>query len=97
MTNLRKLARNQGCMIRVPGVCTNDRETVVLCHIRMIGVSGGGLKAPDLLGAYGCAACHAIVDGQTASEYDAGARRLMLLEGVMRTQYQLISQEIVRW
>lgn len=97
MTDLTKLARDRECLIRIPGVCNGDRETTVLCHIRMIGVSGGGLKAPDLLGAHGCSACHAVVDGQTKSEYGPGERRLLLLEGMARTQAWLIATDKVRW
>lgn len=79
-------------MIRVPGFCRGDTESTVLCHVRMIGISGMGLKAPDVLGAHGCAECHAVVDGQRKSEYTKDQRRLMLLEGMVRTQYWLISE-----
>lgn len=89
--DLRRLARNQECKIRLPDVCTHDTETTVLAHVRMIGVSGMGLKAPDLLGSHACARCHSVVDGQTKSDYTVSERRLMLLEGMARTQYWLIS------
>ncbi len=49
--NLRKLAAGQPCMIRVPGVCSGDTAETVLCHVRMIDVSGMNLRAADLLGA----------------------------------------------
>lgn len=47
--NLRKLAKGKECQIRIPGVCCGDKDTVVLCHFRMAGISGAGLKSPDLL------------------------------------------------
>jgi Putative nuclease YbcO len=90
--NLRKLARNQPCLIRVPEYCTGGGETTVLCHIRLSGVSGMGIKAPDILGAFGCHACHSIVDGQRKSTYTKEQRDLMLLQGMARTQYWLIKE-----
>lgn len=95
--NLRKLAKGQECKIRVPGVCVGDPSTTVLAHIRLIGVSGLGLKAPDLLGTHACYACHALCDGQTKSDYTADQRRLMLLEGMARTQYWLVSEGYLKW
>ncbi len=97
MTDLRKLARDEDCLIRVPGHCCGDPSTVVLCHIRVIGISGMWQKSPDVLGAYGCHKCHAVVDGQMKSEFTADERRLMLLEGMCRTQYKLIQRDILKW
>lgn len=91
MANLRELARGEPCLIRVPMVCTHRVEETVLCHVRMIGQSGLGLKNLDLLGAWGCFACHTYVD---ANHPDS---RLYLLEGMVRTQYQYIQRGIVRW
>lgn len=83
---LRSEARGRDCEIRVPGHCLPGNETVVGCHVRMTGISGMGLKSPDFLIAYGCFACHQVVDGQRKSEYTYEQRRLMLLEGMARTQ-----------
>ncbi len=95
--DLRKLARGQPCLIRVPGVCVADAASTVLCHVRMIGISGIGMKSPDMLAAHGCHACHSAVDGQTKTDYTYEQRRIMLLEGMARTQAWLIEQEIVTW
>jgi hypothetical protein len=89
---LRSEAQGRNCEIRVPGHCLPGNETVVGCHVRMIGVSGIGMKAPDFLIAYGCFACHQIVDGQRKSEFTAEQRRLMLLEGMVRTQVILYQE-----
>lgn len=89
--NLRKFAERKPCMIRVPSVCSFDPDKTVLCHVRMSGVSGMGLKAPDLLAAFGCAPCHAYVD---ANHEDS---RVLLLEGVMRTQAYLIERSLIKW
>lgn len=96
MRDLRKLARDHTCTIRVPGGCSPD-ETVVACHIRMSGVSGIGMKSPDIFCAWGCYRCHAICDGQMKSEFNAEQRRLMLLEGMVRTQQILIYEGVLTW
>ena len=84
-------------MIRVPTVCSGNPDTTVLCHIRMVGISGAGLKAPDVLATFGCSECHAVCDGQRKSDYSAEQRRLMLLEGMCRTQNWLISEGVLVW
>lgn len=89
--NLRKYAEGRPCFIRVPEHCNGDPLTVCLCHLRIIGISGIGLKSPDLLGAYGCTGCHAYVDGNHEDS------RLYLLEGMARTQAYLIERNLVKW
>lgn len=92
---LTKSARDRECTIRVPDHCLRTTETVVACHVRMSGISGYGIKAPDLFIAFGCFACHQIVDGQRNSEFSADERRLMLLEGMVRTQAILLSEGLI--
>jgi hypothetical protein len=62
-----------------------------------MGVSGMGLKAPDLLAAIGCQPCHDIVDGRTQSRFSFSERRALLLEGMARTQAQWIERGVVTW
>ncbi len=94
--NLRKLAKGRDCLIRVPGYCCGDRETVVGCHVRLPGISGMGTKADDLFIAWGCHTCHAIVDGQQRSPFTAHERDLMLLEGMVRTQAVLLKEGAIK-
>lgn len=83
-------------MVRLPGICNHNSETVVLAHIRMLGVSGMGIKADDLLGAWACSDCHAEIDGQTRkSGLSRQDLRLAHLEGMARTIAQLRKEEIV--
>jgi hypothetical protein len=56
----------------------------------MAGITGGGMKAPDLLGAWACSRCHAAVD--SGKQF-----RLEHIEGIMRTQYELIKVGVVKW
>lgn len=62
MSKLREAARNQACLVRLPEICNHDRETTVLAHFRMPGMSGMSYKSPDWLGAFACSACHAYID-----------------------------------
>jgi hypothetical protein len=89
MTNLRKEAKGRGCMVRIPGVCNHNSETVVLAHLRLPGVSGMGLKSPDILGAWACSSCHDAVDRRNYLDLERDYVRLMHLEGVARTISQL--------
>ena len=83
--NLRPLARDQDCQIRIPGVCNGDTATTVLAHYRMAGLCGIASKPNDLLGADACDCCHAAVDGRTKTQFSRDELRLMFAEGVMRT------------
>ena len=95
--NIPDLARGRACEIRVPGGCAS-RETTVFCHVRMPDLSGLGFKAPDWLGAFGCARCHDIVDGRAGSwvEFPQWARDLMLHEGTARTLVILANEGVIQ-
>lgn len=93
---LRKEARGRGCTVRIPGVCNFNSETVVLGHIRVAGVSGMGLKSPDLLGAWACSACHDEIDGRThKSGLSRDELRLAHYDGMARTIMQLHKEGLV--
>lgn len=85
--NLRNAARGRPCQVRLPGICNHNPETTVLAHYRMAGLSGMGMKAPDLCGAWACSACHTHVD---THRDDATARAF--LEGVLRTIAALVKE-----
>lgn len=87
--NLRKEAKGRGCMVRIPGVCNHNSETVVLAHVRLTGVSGMGMKSPDILGAWACSACHDAIDRRAHTDLDRDHVRLLHLEGMARTIAQL--------
>ena len=60
---LRDSARGQECALRIPGVCSGDTETTVLCHLPF-GGRGVGIKASDDFAVYGCHRCHSALDGR---------------------------------
>ena len=94
--NLRKQAKGRGCMVRIFGICNHNSETVVLAHIRIAGVSGMGMKSPDLIGAWACSACHDELDGRTRkSGLTRDELRLAHFEGMARTIMQLHKEGLV--
>lgn len=54
-------AKGQKCTLRFPGVCNNNPETVVACHIRDRH-KGMGQKAADYSVVFGCSDCHRELD-----------------------------------
>jgi hypothetical protein len=86
--NLRDYARGQDCQVRLVGICNFNAETTVLAHVRQH--TGIAQKAPDLLGAWACSACHLAVDSDRS-------HRLDFLEGILRTQAILINKGKVKW
>lgn len=91
MTDLRREAIGRQCQIRLPGCLT---EPCCLCHYRLIGISGMGAKPPDLLGAWGCAACHEKVDTTRRGDPEV---QLDFARAVMRTQAALIAEGKINW
>jgi len=89
--DLRAYAADQRCQIRLEG-CTGG--PTCLCHWRQIGISGGGLKSPDLIGAWGCASCHAKVDADERGDIQT---QLDFARAIFRTQAELVRDEIVVW
>ena len=58
-----RLCYGQECYLRIPGVCRNDRGTVVPCHSNSLRHGKGrGLKARDDMTVPGCFWCHAQFD-----------------------------------
>lgn len=92
---LRKEAKGRGCMVRIPDVCNHNSETVVLAHYRLAGVSGIGMKSPDVLGAWACSACHDAIDRRAHTDLDRDYVRLLHLEGMARTLAQLNREGLI--
>ena len=87
-SKLRKSAREQECMIRIPSVCNFNNETTVLAHLNGSGTGtkyGNSSEAGNLLGAFACSDCHDLVDHRRRSVYSNDAIHLMHLEGMVRT------------
>ena len=64
LTPIRRAARGQDCTLRL-AVCNFDPDTTVLCHSNFLADGKGmGLKALDTAAAFGCSACHDVLDGR---------------------------------
>lgn len=94
--NLREYARGQDCQVRIPFVCNRDPATTVLAHIRLAGITGVGMKAPDLLGAWSCSACHDAIDYRSKTDFAPEFLRQCHLEGMARTIAILTAEGIIR-
>ena len=93
--NLRKEAKGRGCTVRLPDICNHNSETVVLCHVRLVGVSGMGMKSPDILGAWACSACHDAIDRRSHTDLERDYVRLAHFEGMVRTIMQLHKEGLI--
>lgn len=82
-------------MVRLPGICNHNSETVVLAHLRMPGISGMSVKANDLLGSWCCSACHDAIDRRSHKDMDRDYLRLAHFEGIARTIAQLAKEGII--
>lgn len=82
-------------MVRLPGVCNHNPETTVLAHVRLAGVSGMGMKADDLLGAWACSSCHDAIDRRGHLDLDRDYVRLVHLEGMVRTIAILRKEDLI--
>lgn len=89
--NLRPLAKDQDCEIRLVGICNGDIKTTVLAHFRISDLSGMGLKSPDIFAAFGCSACHDYVD----THHD-DTTQCAHLRGVIRTQAKFLEMGVLQ-
>jgi hypothetical protein len=65
MTPARKAAKGQDCTLRLPGCYPGpENEQVQLCHLRVFGGGGTGLKPHDSEAVFGCTNCHDVIDGR---------------------------------
>lgn len=94
MSKITESARGEECQIRIVGVCNRDNTTVVFCHANG---GGMGMKMPDSEGAYGCSACHDVVDGRvrTAVVRPWWEIELDFLAGQRRTRKILMEKDLL--
>ncbi len=97
MSSITESAKNEECQIRIEGVCLGHAETVVWCHANGSAAGKGfGAKSHDLLGAYGCAACHDMYDRRRVAPYylTYDLIKLRFHEGHMRSLLMLIEKGV---
>lgn len=54
-------ARGEECLINISGICNYNSETTAFLHFPDES-HGVAIKSDDISGAFGCSACHDIVD-----------------------------------
>lgn len=90
-TKLRKSARGQECMFRIPGVCNHNQETTVLCHAPSE-AKGLGNKSHDFHASFGCSECHQVLDLHRLSREE---ELFFWLRGMQRTQRYWIDAGLI--
>lgn len=103
MSKITESANQESCALRFPG-CMNDRATVVWCHSPFIeDGKGWGIKAPDVLGTYGCGYCHDILDRRKATDVgiEGGESYTKFLQeyfhrGLKRSLVKLIDKGVLK-
>lgn len=97
MSAIRKSAKGEQCLVRLPDVCNRNTETTVLGHYRLSGFCGTGIKPPDYMAAYICSACHDVCDGRRSVHWlSRDMIRVAFLEGCLRTQFKLFEKGLLK-
>lgn len=91
---LRDSARGEECTFQIPGRCNHNPETTVLCHLPDES-NGMGMKADDVSSAFGCSACHDVIDRRTPWN-DDGMREWYMRRAQTRTLRRLIEKGLVK-
>ena len=94
-TPIRRAARGQDCTLRLAGNCNFDPDTTVLCHSNFLADGKGmGLKAPDTAAAFGCSACHDVLDGRRPRPADLSLAGLeAAFRAAVSTTHEILKAE----
>jgi hypothetical protein len=98
VSKITESARGAMCTIRLPGVCNFDPATTVWCHGNGSAAGKGmWMKAHDLLGAYGCSACHDVYDRRRRAPAEMSREyvELCFWEGHARSIVQLVEKGLI--
>ena len=103
MSKITAFAKGRDCTARIPGICNDNPETVVWCHLNSIRWGAGrGHKSPDACGLIACSACHDAIDGRgsSAEKYNLAMTRdyidLCAYGGHMESLALLIQKGILK-
>lgn len=91
---IRQAAKGQTCTLNVPGVCRQDKSTVVLCHLSTRR-KGTGNKSPDLVAVDGCNRCHDWLDGRAFRGIAEQERDTIILKALKETLMRRINQNLI--
>lgn len=93
--NLRKLAKQQDCYLRLWQFCRQEPGNVVLDHIRRGNTAGGGMKPADINGVPACYYCHKVYDGEKQDQYTQEQLDAEMLRAHCQWLDYLVKEEIV--
>jgi len=95
--HLLAMARGQRCLLRIPGVCTENRETTVACHSNL-GIHGkaGARKAEDFYSCWGCMACHRWLDQDKRPSYEEKTEAFLRAHARQVVEWQRIVADMAR-
>ena len=94
LSKIRKSARGRDCTLQIYPYCNQNPETTVLCHAPSED-KGLAVKSPDWWGAYGCSACHDIVDGRKKTNLSSEEISRCFHRGIYRTLKILIREGLI--
>ena len=95
--NLRETAKHQDCTFNIPNCCNYNKETTVLCHLP--DDSGTGKmagKSPDWIAAFGCSACHDVIDRRSNKELSDADREFFMRRAMLRTWRTWIDMGVIK-
>ena len=96
MSKITESARGEYCQIRLPGICNHNPETTVWCHANGSAAGKGmWMKCIDILGSYGCNACHDVYDRRRPTQMPRVEVELAFWEGHARSVLKLWEKGII--
>lgn len=93
MSKLREAARDKSCKVRVPGICSMEKDKTVGAHLNGAGL---GVKHHDIFIADACHECHAWLDGGYAKYVNRAERDLIHMEAIIRTQNARLKEDLIK-
>jgi hypothetical protein len=88
---LRESARGRPCTIGFPGICNNDKDTVVLAHLPS-DVQGTSTKSDDFHAVFACSKCHEHMDQHRFHPNITGYQ----LRALQRTQKYWVDNGLIK-
>lgn len=96
MSKIRESANGAECLVRIPGRCNHNPETVIAAHIRIAGLCGMGAKPSDILTVRACSACHDVMDGRVkAPEFSSDELTGYIHDAHCRTLVEYVKNGLV--
>ena len=98
MSRLRESARDEDCLVRIPGACKYLPEYTILSHYPgMAGGRGRSIKSVDLASAYCCTGCDAVIDRQVKPPAGMTYQDCLIawFEGHMRTLVRMFDKNLI--